>query len=409
VWLFQSYIFINSKVQAFFKNIGILFRFLCKKENQILRVYLDNASTTPVLPSVVQQMNTVLSEGFGNPSSIHWHGRMGKSLVENSRKVVARAINASLGEVFFTSCATEANNMVLRNSVESLGVKRIISSPTEHHSVLHTLHYIEKFYGTEIVILPVDRHGNIDLNELEQNLTASNLSTLVSIMHTNNETGTIAPVELIGQLCSKHGALFHCDAVQAIGKMPVNVQQVHMSFMTSSAHKFHGPKGIGFVFINNDNILPPFIHGGAQERNMRAGTENVAGIVGLGAALEYACENQEENYNKVLQLRKFFKKCLETEFSDIKFNGNQDHGFMPHILSVSFPPGPKAEMLVMNLDIAGISASSGSACSAGIEEDSHVMQALHHSKDRKTIRFSFSALNTEDELIYTIENLKKIT
>jgi cysteine desulfurase len=360
-------------------------------------------------PEVIELMAEVLREDFGNPSSIHHHGRKAKSIIENARKIVAKAINASIGEVFFTSSATEANNMIIKNSVQGLGIKRIISSPTEHHCVLHSLEYLTLNKKCQVDYVRVDKFGSIDYNHLATLLKSSDLKTMVSIMHGNNEIGTMADINKIGLVCKEHQALFHCDTVQTIGKYPVDVQASHISFLSGSAHKFHGPKGVGFVYISNDNIISPFIHGGAQERNMRAGTENVAGIAGLAKALEMTLENMDSYRNRILHLRQIFKQQLETELDDIQFNGTQDELFLAHVLSVSFPPGPKADMLVMNLDIAGISASSGSACSAGIEEDSHVLLAIGHPVVRKTIRFSFCAFNTEEEIHYTMEKLKGMT
>lgn len=371
-----------------------------------MQIYLDNASTTPMLPEVIQHMTDVINESYGNPSSIHRHGRKAKSIIENARKIVAKVINASLGEVFFTSSATEANNMILKNAVQDLGIQRIISSPTEHHCILHTLDFLTLHHKCEVQYLRVDECGVIDYEQLEDLLSTSSVKTLVSIMHGNNEIGTMSDTIKIGALCHKYSALYHCDAVQTIGKYPIDVQSSHISFLSGSAHKFHGPKGVGFIFISNENIITPYIHGGAQERNMRAGTENVPGIAGLAKALDIIYQSDKTNKSKILSLRTIFKHKLQTEFSDITFNGCQEGNFLAHVLSVSFPAGPKADMLVMNLDIAGISASSGSACSAGIEEDSHVLVAIGHPVERKTIRFSFSAFNTEEEIIYTIEKLK---
>lgn len=373
-----------------------------------MKVYFDNASTTPLLPEVISKMTQVMNEDFGNPSSIHSYGRKSRSIIENARKIVAKSLNASIGEVFFTSSATEANNMILKNAVFNLNVKRIISSPTEHHCVLHSLDYLQKNTNVEVVYLKVDNYGNLDLEELSFILSNSNKKTLASLMHGNNEIGTMSDITKIGEICRANNALFHSDTVQTIGKYPINVQLSAISFLSGSAHKFHGPKGVGFVYINNNNIIDPYIHGGAQERNMRAGTENVPGIAGLAVALEYADLNMTKNQQKIHSIRSLFKKLLLTEFKDIQFNGNQDYNNLNHILSVSFPPGPKADVMVINLDIEGISASSGSACSAGIEEDSHVMQAINHPHERKTIRFSFSPFNTEEEVFYTIEKLKKI-
>ncbi len=374
-----------------------------------MRIYLDNASTTPMLPEVITTMHEIISDVYGNPSSIHQHGRKAKSIIENARKIVSKVINASLGEVFFTSSATEANNMVLKNAVQDLGITRIITTPTEHHCVLHTIDFLKKHHQCAVQYLPVNQFGQADLHQLEIWLQNPEHKTLVSIMHGNNEIGTIADIKSIGTLCQTYQALFHCDAVQTIGKYSVDVQENNIAFLSGSAHKFHGPKGVGFVFIRNNNMISPYIHGGAQERNMRAGTENVAGIGGLAKALEISTTNMTHNQRTIMQLRQSFKTKLLESLHDIQFNGCQEESFMAHVLSVSFPPSPKADMLVMNLDISGVSASSGSACSAGIEEDSHVLVAIGHSSERKTIRFSFSILNTEEELDYTIDQLKKIS
>ncbi len=374
-----------------------------------MHIYLDNASTTPIHPEVLDKIYEVLANDFGNPSSIHRHGRKAKSLIEQSRKTVAKTLNASIGEIFFTSCATEASNMILKNAVTDFGIQRIISSPTEHHCVLHTLDYLVAQKMCEVVYLPVNHHGHIDYEELHSLLKDSDQKTLVSLMHGNNEIGTMHDISLIGQLCFDHKALYHCDAVQTVGKYPIDVQKSKIHFLTGSGHKFHGPKGVGFVFISNDYILSPYILGGAQERNMRAGTENIAGIIGLSKALELAIDNLDANHQYITALRERFKTQLQQNIKDISFNGDQDEKFMAHVLSVSFPPSQHGDLLVMNLDIAGISASSGSACSAGIEEDSHVLQAIGHPTERKSIRFSFSQYNTIEEIDKTIEVLIRLT
>lgn len=374
-----------------------------------MHLYLDNASTTPVLAEVTDQISELSRSVYGNPSSIHYHGRIAKTVIEDARKKIAQIINASISEVFFTSSATEANNMVLKNAVMHLGIKRIISSPTEHHCVLHTLDYLEKYHCTEIIYLNVDAQGNPDLDQLERLLNENTANTLVSLMHGNNEIGTICDIAKVSSLCQSYRCLFHCDAVQTIGKLPWDVQKTKLSFLSASAHKFHGPKGVGFVYINQENILPSFIHGGAQERNMRAGTENITGIAGLATALEIAARDMEAKQRHIHMLRQRLKDGLERHFEDIHFNGNQDQHYLNHILSVSFPDTPKADLLVMNLDIAGISASSGSACSSGVEEDSHVLKAIGHDPKRKTIRFSFSHMNTMGEIDYLLQKLEKLT
>lgn len=370
------------------------------------RIYFDNASTTPIEPRVFELMVKHMKEQFGNPSSIHFHGRHAKSLVEDARKKVANIIKSSIGEIYFCSTATEANNMILKNAVESLGVKRIITSPTEHHCILHSLDYLKEKNDLNVILLKVDNKGNPDLNELDSILDDSSEKTLVSLMHGNNEIGTKLNFERASEICAQHQVLFHCDAVQSIGKYDIDVSKNKVSFLSAASHKFHGPKGVGFFYMNGDNIIPPYIHGGAQERNMRAGTENVHGIIGIAEALKIAYTDRDQVIDHISTLREYFKKRLSEEFNDIRFNGNQTDNYLHHVLSVSFPPSPKAELLMFNLDIAGISASSGSACSSGIEADSHVLVAIGHPIERKTVRFSFSKFNRLEEVDAVISKLK---
>ncbi len=374
-----------------------------------MRIYFDNAATTPLSEDVWQKMSTVLKNDFGNPSSIHHYGRISRSIIEDARKKVARTLQASIGEIFFTSSATEANNTILSRSVLDLGVRRFISSPTEHHCVLHTLQHLQNENPSlEIIWLKVDRHGRIDLQELEAHLSQSSAKTMVSLMYGNNEIGTIHNITSIGDLCKKHNAYLHCDAVQMVGKYPIDVQQLQVSFLTGTAHKFHGPKGSGFFYMRADNIIQPFIYGGSQERNMRAGTENVAGIAGLAEALVEAVNHIEERKTHILNLKTRFENRLAEEVNDIEFNHPAGDDCMYHISSVSFAASPQADMLMFNLDIEGIAASSGSACSAGIPEDSHVLTAIGHPAHRKTVRFSFSIYNTLEEVDVVVEKIKKL-
>lgn len=373
------------------------------------RIYFDNASTSPIDQRVLDRMTELMAVQYGNPSSIHHHGRISRSLVEESRRKIATILGASIGEIFFTSSATEANNMILKNAVRHLGVSHIITSPTEHPCVLNSVSYLKEEQGIQVSILAVDQYGNPDLDQLNSLLQNRSSNCLVSIMHGNNEIGTVSDIKTIGELCAAHGALFHCDTVQSLGKVSVNVNETYFSFLCGSAHKFHGPKGVGFFYMNMDNIIPPYIHGGAQERNMRAGTENLYGIVGMADALEISVNEMAQHKEHLLRLRSHFKSRLSNELEGIEYNGNQEDAFLYHILSVSFPATDKADMLMFNLDISGISASSGSACSSGIEADSHVLVATGKSGSRKTIRFSLSKYNTLAEVDEVVDKLKTMT
>jgi len=373
------------------------------------RVYFDNAATTPISEEVIEAMLPVLRGQFGNPSSIHAEGRSVRAVVESARKTVAQAIGASTAEIFFTSGGTESNNMAIKCAVRDLGVRRIISSPTEHHCGLHAIEAEQKNDHVEVLWLPVDELGHVDMQVLEQTLQESaGIKTLVSIMHANNEIGTMNDMEKISALCREYGALYHCDTVQTIGHFPVNVQKTPLNFLAGAAHKFHGPKGVGFIYINAASPIKPFIDGGAQERNMRGGTENVYGIVGLAKALELAVNNMESRTEHIRDVRNYLKERLLESFDDIQFNGDYDGACLFTVLSVSFPPSPKNELLLLSLDIAGVSASGGSACSSGAEKGSHVLEAIGADPARKSIRFSFSHYNTREEVNFIIEKLKTI-
>lgn len=373
------------------------------------RVYFDNAATTPISEEVIEAMLPVLRGQFGNPSSIHAEGRSVRAVVESARKTVAQAIGASTAEIFFTSGGTESNNMAIKCAVRDLGVRRIISSPTEHHCGLHAIEAEQKNDHVEVIWLPVDELGHVDMQALEQALQESaGIKTLVSIMHANNEIGTMNDLEKISALCRQYGALYHCDTVQTIGHFPINVQKTPLNFLAGAAHKFHGPKGVGFIYINAESPIKPFIDGGAQERNMRGGTENVYGIVGLAKALELAVNNIESRTEHIRDVRNYLKERLLESFDDIQFNGDYDGACLFTVLSVSFPPSPKNELLLLSLDIAGVSASGGSACSSGAEKGSHVLEAIGADPARKSIRFSFSHYNTREEVDFIIEKLKTI-
>jgi cysteine desulfurase len=373
------------------------------------RIYFDNAATTPVSEAVIEAMLPVLRAQFGNPSSIHAEGRQVRALLEAARKTVANAIGASTAEIFFTSGGTESNNMALKCAVRDQGVQRIISSPMEHHCGLHSLETLEK-QGVEVMLLPVDHQGHVNMAALEQALASNNAGkkNMVSLMHANNEIGTMIDLKTVSDLCRQYGALLHTDSVQTIGHFPMNVQETPLNFLSGAAHKFHGPKGVGFIYINGDTPIHPYIDGGAQERNMRGGTENVYGIVGLAKALELACANMDQRRQHIIAVRDRLKTGLLHAIPGITFNGDPDGHALYTVLSASFPPSPKNELLLLNLDISGVSASGGSACSSGAEKGSHVLEAIQADPARKSIRFSFSHYNTLEEADAVVEKVKKI-
>ena len=373
-----------------------------------MNIYLDNAATTPLDKEVLDCMIPFMTENYGNPSSIHAHGRKVRSAIEDARKIVATHLNASAGEIFFTSSATEANNMALLGAVDDLGVTRIISSRMEHHCITHTLEHVEDHKGVKIEYLDLDKNGNIDLAQLEKLLSDRSETTLVTLMHANNEIGTMIDFERVSQLCKANEAYFHSDTVQTIGKFKIDVQASPVCFLAGSAHKFYGPKGVGFLYMNGDNKVKPRIFGGGQERNMRAGTENAYGIIGLGKALDLAYNNLEERKAEILKLRDRFKRGLYGALEDVGFLGNQEENYNYAVLNVTLPKTTKTEMIAFNLDIAGISASTGSACSSGAVHDSHVLEAINADPNRKSVRFSFSHHNSESDIDKTIEALANI-
>jgi len=373
-----------------------------------MKIYLDNAATTKISEEVLNEMLPYLTEHYGNPSSIHGFGRKAKSAIEQSRKIVAKYLNASTAEIFFTGSGTEASNTIIKGAVRDLGVQRIISSRAEHHCVLHSIDAVEKM-GVDIVYVKLDHLGRVDVNHLESLLEGGNQKTLVSLMHANNEIGTMINLQQISTLCKKYKALFHSDTVQTIGYFPFDLQKVEIDFMSGSAHKFHGPKGVGFLYVNANLPLRPFIDGGSQERNMRAGTENVAGIVGLGKSLELAISDMEANKAYIGSLKTYMIAQLEAQLPNVKFNGDlSEEGSNYKVLSVALPPSEKSELVLFNLDMAGIAASGGSACTSGSEKASHVLESIQADANRKSVRFSFSKYTTRAEIDTVIATLKSI-
>lgn len=373
-----------------------------------MKVYLDNAATTRLDPKVADAMKEVMDMVYGNPSSVHAFGREARTTIDRARKKVAEILGAAPSEIFFTSGGTEANNLVLRKSVADLGVKRIITSPVEHHAVLHTAEELSHAGLAELVFVELDAAGRVNEAHLEQLLASSDKKTLVSLMHANNEVGTKIVLERVASLCKTGGTLFHSDAVQTMGHHRFNLSATDIQFTNCAAHKFHGPKGVGFCYIKSDVRLQPLITGGAQERNMRAGTENIYGIVGLAKALEIADEALDAESTYIRGLKNYMIERLKADITGVEFNGDITDESLYTVLNVFFPETPDADMLLFKLDIEGISVSGGSACSSGTNLGSHVIKALRGYTERPSIRFSFSKYNTKEELDYVLSALKKI-
>lgn len=371
-----------------------------------MSIYFDNAASTPISKEVLQDMMPYLTDYFGNPSSIHQDGRKVKTAIESARKQVAKILNASIGEIFFTSGGTESNNTALKSSVESLDIQRIITSELEHPAILNTINQLQKRHPIEIVYVNHNEIGQIDFDHLELLLKKDNIKTLVSLMHGNNEIGNLLDLDRVSHLCETYNAYFHTDAVQTVGHFNIDLQKTKIHFLSASAHKFHGPKGIGILYINSEIQIDPLINGGGQERNMRGGTENVAYIVGLASALTYYNQNLIERSQYILDLKKYFIQSLDAQNIDYELNGSVDQSLYT-VLSLSFPRNAQSDMLLMLLDIDGVSVSGGSACSSGAEKASHVINAIHKNSNRRTIRFSFSHYNTKSEIDTVIKLLKK--
>ncbi len=373
-----------------------------------MKVYLDNAATTKLDEEVIKAMMPVMMEDFGNPSSIHGYGRKVRSIIENSRKSVAKLLNVTPAEIFFTSGGTEADNMAICQAVSTYGITHVISSSIEHHAVEHTIKVLEKEGKIKASWVKIDNKGNVDLNHLED-LLKNNPRSLVSLMHANNEIGTLLPIKEVGEICKKYNALFHSDTVQTMGHYTMDLKDINVHYITCAAHKFHGPKGVGFLYIHHAHKISPFIHGGAQERNMRGGTENVYGIVGLTKALELCYQDMEAHQNHIVELKNYFKTQLQNTIEGVEFNGETDTDKALYtVLNCRFPKHSDAEMLLFNLDIAGIAASGGSACSSGSNQGSHVLRGLGIDMDRPSVRFSFCKYNTKQEIDFVINKLAEL-
>ena len=371
------------------------------------KVYLDNAATTPIRQEVIDEMVKVMQFEFGNPSSTHSIGRSAKAIIETSRKTIAKLLHCNAPEIVFTSTATEATNWILRSAVKDFGVKRIITSKVEHHATLYTAQALQEEFGVQVDYVKVSHDGTLDYNQF-QDLLSNDIKTLVSLMHVNNETGVVNDIEKIGAMCRQNKALFHCDTVQSIGKIELDLHDLPIDFVVASAHKFHGPKGIGFAYVRKSLVLQPMIFGGEQEKGWRAGTESVHQIAGMAKALELSFENLNEERNYISELKNYCFQQLQAVFPEIKANGSNT---FYTVLNVNLPLAPeKATMLLFNLDMKGIAVSRGSACQSGSIKPSHVLAEMLNDDDLKnpSLRISFSHYNTKEEIDYLVETLKSI-
>jgi len=373
------------------------------------RIYFDNAATTALDKEVLEAMLPYMTEHFGNPSSIYSYGRQTRLAIENARKSVAKNLGVKPGTIFFTSGGTESNNTAIAASIRDLGCTHIITSPIEHHAVLHTVEHMahDRNVSTSFVALKED--GHVDLQSLEDQLiqfTSAGKKCLVSLMHANNEIGVLLPIKKVGEICQKYAAIFHSDCVQTVGHYPINLSELYVHFISAAGHKFHGPKGTGVLYVNENVAIKPFIFGGGQERNMRAGTENVYGIVGFAKALEIAMRDYEQVSAYINDIKHYMMDQLKKNIEGVAFNCGPNALYT--VLSVCFPKNEKSEFLLMNLDINNICASGGSACSSGADAGSHVMKALNKHEDYMTVRFSFSKYNTREEVDRVVEKLKEL-
>jgi cysteine desulfurase len=372
------------------------------------KIYLDNASTTAIRPEVIQEMTKVMAEDFGNPSSTHSFGRNAKSVLELSRKSIAKQLNASAQEIIFTSCGTEANNWILRSAVADLKVKRIITSKIEHHAVLYTVQALQKEFGIQVDYVAVKPNGEIDITDLVE-LLAHNHKTLVSLMHVNNEVGTVLDLNRVVPICKQYDALLHSDTVQSIGKKEIDLQELPIDFLVASAHKFHGPKGVGFAFVRKNSGLQPLFYGGEQEKGLRPGTEAVHQIAGMAKALELSYANLEAERTQISDLKKYLIERLEIDFPLFIMNGSQD-GFY-NMLNVLLPfSEDKTAMILFNLDMKGIAVSRGSACQSGSIRASHVLAEMLSDEDlrKPSLRISFSHYNSKEDIDLLMDALKSI-
>ena len=372
------------------------------------RIYFDNAATTSLDKEVLDAMLPYLTSHFGNPSSIYSYGRETRMAIETARKSVAKLLNAHPGEIFFTSGGTESNNTAILSSIRDLGCRHIITSPIEHHAVIHTVEHYCKANEVSSSFVKLLPDGHIDLNDLEEQLATLEERCLVTLMHANNEIGNLLDIDAVGNLCKKHNAIFHSDCVQTVGHYPLDFRKTPVHFISAASHKFHGPKGVGILYVNDNIKVKPFILGGGQERNMRAGTENLYGIVGFAKALELAMEHYEKDKAYIQSLKKYMIGELEKNIKGVSFNGDVEGRCLYTVLSAAFPKTEKSEMILFNLDINQICVSGGSACSSGADIGSHVIRAINNNPNLVTVRFSFSKHNTKEEVDLVVNKLKEL-
>ncbi|CAN5459661.1 cysteine desulfurase family protein [soil metagenome] len=372
------------------------------------RIYFDNAATTSLDPQVLEAMIPYLTTHFGNPSSIYSYGRESRLAIENARKSVAKILNAHPAEIFFTSGGTESSNTAIIASVRDLGCKHIISSSIEHHATLHTVEYLHHSGEAALSYVKLLPNGHVDMEDLEKILAESKEKCLVTLMHANNEIGNILDMHAVGELCKMYSAIFHSDTVQTVGHFPFDLRNTPVHFITGAGHKFHGPKGVGLLYVNENVKIKPFMHGGSQERNMRAGTENLYGIVGFSKALELATNNYETESVYIKGLKIYMMDQLKKHIKNISFNGDVLGRSLYAVLSVSFPKTEKSEMILFNMDINNICASGGSACTSGADAGSHVIRAVNNNPNQVAVRFSFSKNNTKEEVDMAVEKLKNL-
>ncbi|WP_153800255.1 cysteine desulfurase family protein [Foetidibacter luteolus] len=372
------------------------------------RIYFDNAATTQLDAEVLEAMMPYLTTHFGNPSSIYSYGRESRLAIENARKTVAKILNAHPAEIFFTSGGTESSNTAITAAVTDLGCTHIITSPIEHHATLHVVEHLQKSRQVAVSYVQLLANGHVDLTHLEELLAANNGKSLVTLMHANNEIGNMLDIHATGNICRKFAAVFHSDTVQTVGHFPFDLRNTPVDFITGAGHKFHGPKGVGILYVNENIKIKPFVQGGSQERNMRAGTENLYGIVGFAKALQLATDNYETQSGYIKDIKLYMMQQLQLHIPGVSFNGDPLGKSLYTVLNVSFPKTDKSEMLLFSLDINHICASGGSACTSGADAGSHVIRAIYNDPDKVAVRFSFSKYNTREEVDAVVEKLKEL-